>query len=325
MYNASQTFKMTAFSVMEGYKFCLFALFLLLYFLTVVINVVLIAVIHQNKELHQPMNVFTCMLSLNEVYGSTALLPSTMITLLSQTHEVSVQWCAAQVFFLHTYAGAEFCILALMGYDRYLAICYPLHYYSIMSNSRIRKLIVLVGLYPLVVFLCYFSLTLRLRVCGTEMPKLHCVNMELVRNACSIPPYISIVGLALLLFFVVPQVLMIVFSYAQIAKVCLRLQRASQRSAVKTCVPHLVSLLNYTIGSLFEVIQSRFDMSHMATEARIFLSLYFIIIPPVTNPVLYGLGTNLVRIHILKLFVKPKIWKSKISRAAGAQPINQST
>ncbi|KAM8834970.1 olfactory receptor 52K1-like [Synchiropus picturatus] len=307
---------MTAYGVVEGYKFCLFALFLLLYFLTVVLNVVLIAVIHQNKDLHQPMNIFTCMLSVNEVYGSSALLPATMLTLLSRTHEVSVRWCTAQVFFLHTYATAEFCILALMGYDRYLAICYPLHYYSIMSNSRIRKLIVLVGLYPFIIFTCYFSLTLRLRICGTAMPKLHCVNMELVRNACSIPPYISAVGLALITFCVVPQVLMVVFSYAQIARVCLKLQRVSQRSALKTCVPHLLCLLNYTIGGLFEIIQSRFDMSYVATEARLFLSLYFLIITPVANPVLYGLGTNLVRIHILKLFVKPGLWKWKT--AAGA-------
>ncbi|KAM6983448.1 olfactory receptor 52N1-like [Tautogolabrus adspersus] len=306
------TFTMTAYAVMENYKHGLFAVFLLLYLITISLNALLITVIHQNKELHQPMNVFSCLLSFNEIYGSTALLPAVMALLRSDTHETSVKWCMAQVYFLHTYAGAEFCILALMGYDRYVAICYPLHYHSIMSNSKISKLVALTCLYPLILFACYYALTLNLSFCGKEVPKLYCVNFELVKNSCSNVPYISIVGFILILFFVGPQVVMIVFSYMQIARVCRRLLRESRGSALKTCIPHLFSLLNYTIGSLFEIIQTRFNMNHVAEEARIFLSLYFVIMPSVTNPVLYGLGTQIVRVKILKLFIRHKILPSKI-------------
>uniref|UniRef100_A0A3Q3FMU5 Olfactory receptor n=1 Tax=Labrus bergylta TaxID=56723 RepID=A0A3Q3FMU5_9LABR len=301
------TFTMTAYAVMENNKHGLFTVFLLLYLIILTLNTLLITVIHQNKELHQPMNVFTCMLSVNEMYGTTALLPAVMALLMSDTHETSVKWCLAQVYFVQTYGCAEFFILAVMGYDRYVAICYPLHYHSIMSYSKISKLVALASLYPLILFACFYALTLNLSFCGKVVPKLYCVNMEVVKNSCSSVPYISIVGLVLTVFFVVPQLVMIVFSYMQIARVCGKLLRESRGSALKTCIPHLFSLLNYTIGLLFEVIQSRFNMNHVAVGARIFLSLYFIIIPSVANPVLYGLGTQIVRVHILKRFIRHKI------------------
>lgn len=310
------TFTMSAYAVMDNCKHGIFAVFLLLYLIIIVLNSLLITIVCQNKELHQAMNVFSCVLSINEMYGSTTLLPAVMALLISETHEISVKWCMTQVYFLHTYASAEFCILAVMGYDRYIAICDPLYYHSIMSNSKISKLVALVTLYPIIVFACFYSLTLRLSFCGKVVPKLYCVNMELVKNSCSNASYISIVGLVLILFTVVPQILMIIFSYVQILRVCRKLSRESQGNALKTCIPHLLSLLNYTIGSLFEIIQTRFNMSYVAAEIRIFLSLYFVIIPSVANPVLYGLGTQIVRVHILKLFIRHKILPTKVAMAA---------
>ncbi|XP_056267325.1 olfactory receptor 4C45-like [Pseudoliparis swirei] len=156
------TFTMTAYTAMGNYKNGLFTVFLLLYCIIIILNSLLITVIYQNKALHQPMNLFSCMLSMNEIYGSTSLFPAIMFVLMSETHEIVVKWCMAQVYFLHTYASAEFTILAVMGYDRYVAICFPLHYYSIMSHSKIGKLVALAGLYPLIVFGCFYSLTLQL-------------------------------------------------------------------------------------------------------------------------------------------------------------------
>ncbi|XP_077361964.1 olfactory receptor 52Z1P-like [Festucalex cinctus] len=295
------TFTMTAYATLEKHKHVFFCLFFLLYVAAMFLNLLLVTVIHQNKQLHQPMNIFTCMLCFNEICGSSALLLPAMSILLSKTHEIAVNSCISQVYFLHSYATAEFSILALMSYDRFVAICYPLHYYTNMTPSKVTKLIVVVGLYPFVGFACFFSVTLRLSFCGRVIPKLYCVNMELVKNACFIPPYISTVGLALILVFDAPQLVMIIFSYVQIIRVTKKVSRASQVKALKTCGPHLCSVLNFTAACFFEIAQHRFNMSHVAIEARMFLSLYFAIIPTVTNPVLYGLGTDLVRVHIIKL------------------------
>ncbi|XP_029957180.1 olfactory receptor 52K1-like [Salarias fasciatus] len=305
-------FKLTAYESMDKYKHGMFCVFFLLYLAAVVLNSLLISVVHMNPELHHPMNVFACMLSVNEMYGSTALLPAIMALLISETHEVSAKWCSAQVYFLHTYAGGEFCILALMGYDRYVAICYPLHYHTNMSKSKICKLIALAGLYSLIVFGCFYSLTLQLRFCGKVIPKLYCVNMELVKNACSTASYISIAGLSILPLFVVPQLVMIILSYAKIAKVCSKLTKEAQIKALKTCIPHLFSLLNYSIGSCFEIVQTRLNMTHVSVETRSFLSLYFVIMPAISNPVMYGLGIQLVRVYILKLFFKYTILPKRV-------------
>ncbi|XP_037124935.1 olfactory receptor 52Z1-like [Syngnathus acus] len=308
------TFTMTAFATLENHKHVFFTLFFFLYIVTIFLNLLLISTIHQCKQLHQPMNIFASMLCFNEIYGSSALLLPVMSILLSKTHAISVNACLVQVFFLHTFAASELCILALMGYDRYVAICFPLHYHTIMTPSRIYKLIAVVGLYPFIVFGCFFSLTLRLSFCGKFIPKLYCVNMELVKNACSNASLISIVGLGLVVLFLFPQLIMIIFSYAQIIRVCKKLSKDSQVLALKTCVPHLCSVLNYSIASLFEIVQTRFDMSYVPIEARIFLSMYFAIIPPVTNPLLYGLGTYLVRVQIIKLCVKYKLLPLKFAK-----------
>ncbi|XP_077403342.1 olfactory receptor 52K2-like [Vanacampus margaritifer] len=305
------TFTLTAYATLEKHKHVFFFLFFLLYVATMFLNVLLVAVIRQNKQLHQPMNIFACMLCFNEIYGSSSLLLPVMSVLLSKTHEISVNVCMSQVYFLHTYATSEFCILALLAYDRFVAICYPLHYHSIMTPSKVTKLIAVVGLYPFVAFACFFSLTLQLSFCGRVIPKLYCVNMELVKNACSNASHINIVGLLLLGLMVLPQLMMIVLAFAQILRVTKKLSKDSKATALKTCVPHLCSVFNFGIASLFEVVQNRFNMSHTAIEARIFLSVYFAIIPPVTNPVLYGLGTYLVRVHIMKLCVKYKILPTK--------------
>lgn len=311
MKNETLTFTMTAYATFGNYNYGFFVVFLLIYLLILALNSLLIIVIHQNKDLHQPMNVFMCLLSVNEMYGSTALLPSIMFCLISRIYKISVRWCLAQVYFLHTYAAAEFCILALMGYDRYLAICSPLHYHSTMSQSRMGKLVAFTVLYPVVLIGCYFSLSLQLSFCGRAIPKLYCVNMELVKNSCSNVSYISIIGLFLILIFVVPQLLLILFSYMQISRVCWKLKKESRRNALRTCVPHLLSLLSYTIGSLFEIAQTRLDMSYVITEIQILLSLYFIVITPVVNPVVYGLGTQIIRVRLMKLFLGQRILPAK--------------
>lgn len=315
MKNETLTFTMTAYAAFGSYNYGFFVVFLLLFLLILTLNSTLILVIHQNKDLHQPMNVFTCLLSVNEMYGSTALLPSVMFCLISRMYTISVRWCLAQVYFLHTYAAAEFCILALMGYDRYLAICSPLHYHSTMSQARMGKLVAFTVLYPTVLLACFFSLSLRLSFCGRFIPKLYCVNMELVKNSCSNVSYISIVGLVLIFFLVVPQLLLILFSYVQISRVCWKLKKGSRRNALRTCVPHLLSLLNYTIGALFEIVQTRFDMSYIITEIQILLSLYFIVITPVVNPVVYGLGTQLIRVHLIKLLIGRRVLPAKCTKA----------
>ncbi|XP_035290545.1 olfactory receptor 142-like [Anguilla anguilla] len=292
---------LTAFYEMEDLKYLYFIIFLLVYVTIVAENVILIVVIYVHRALHEPMYVFVCNLAFNELYGSTALLPPIMSNLVSETHEVSLPCCQVQIYCLHTYAITEFTILAVMGYDRYVAICHPLQYHSIMSVSKVCKCIAFSWLYPLIAFAVFYALTLQLVFCGSGIEKIYCTNFSLIKLSCTDTTVVSITGLLSLVVYSFPQLAVILYSYIQILKICIRSSKGAQTKALNTCIPHLLALVNYSVGCFFEICQSRLNIAHLHYGARIFLSLYFLIIPPILNPALYGGSIQAIRVRIFKL------------------------
>ncbi len=152
----------------------------MLYMFVLFANTTVIFVVISNKVLHKPMHIFLCHLAVNGIYGSTALLPPLLGTLMSPSHEVSLACCKAQTYFLHTYAIIEFTILSVMCYDRYVAICCPLQYHAIMTITKVYKLIAFSWGYPLVAFALFFILTLRLTICRNIIGRVYCSNYSLV-------------------------------------------------------------------------------------------------------------------------------------------------
>ncbi|XP_047463674.1 olfactory receptor 1-like [Mugil cephalus] len=281
-----------------------FCIFLIIYIIIIVANLVLIGVIYREKTLHEPMYLLVCNLSVNELWGSTALLPALLVNMQSGTYEMSVSSCLIQTYAIHTYAIAEFGILAVMSYDRYVAICYPLSYHTIMSQ-RVVKLIVLMWLYPMLAFLSVFSFTLRLSFCDRVLEKVYCVNYLLVKLSCTNTFAVNIVGLLSVVAFALPQLIMIFYSYTHILKICLlSFIIKSKFKAFRTCTPHLLTIINYTFGCVFETVQGRFNSSHLSYHAKLILSLYFLIFPPLLNPAIYGLSNQLIRARLLKLLCR---------------------
>ncbi|XP_061072387.1 olfactory receptor 52D1-like [Conger conger] len=283
------SFILNAYTELEDHRYLYFTGFLLLFILMVLANVILITVIYIEHCLHEPMYFFMCNLAVNGIYGSISLLPSILGYLLSHTYEISLAACLLQIFCIHSHAAVEFCILAVMGYDRYVATCHPLHYHQLMSHRKVCALIALSWFYSFTVFGLYFILTVQRTFCGMIIEKLHCINFELVKLSCVEISIQSKVGFVVTVFLLVPQLFMILFSYAQILRICLHASKESRGKAIQTCTPHLLAVINYIVGLLFEFIQSRFNMTHVPYKARIFMSLYFLIIPPLSNPVIYGI------------------------------------
>ncbi|XP_061072395.1 olfactory receptor 52K2-like [Conger conger] len=300
------SFILMHFSELEDHRYVYFASFLLLYILMVLSNIILISVIYIEPGLHEPMYFFMCNLAVNGIYGSISLLPSVLGNLMSHTYEISLTYCLLQIFCIHTYAIVEFTILAVMGYDRYVAICHPLHYHQLMSHRKVCTLIALSWFYPYIIFGLYFILTLQRTFCDRIIEKVYCVNFELVKLSCFETTFQSKVGFVVTIFGIVLQLLMILFSYVQILRICLYASKESQTKALKTCTPHLLSVINYTIGCYLEIISSRFNMNHVPYKARIFLSIYFLIFPPLFNPVIYGISIQAIRVQIFKLFITCK-------------------
>ncbi|KAM9729457.1 olfactory receptor 10R2-like [Menidia menidia] len=297
------SFHLTEYYGMEELKSVYFAIFLIVYLTIIIENVLLIEVIYREKSLHEPMYVLLCNLAVNELYGSTALLPALLINILSRSHEISLSFCQLQVFAVHTYAMTEFTILAAMSYDRFVAICYPLYYHTIMSQKLV-KLIVSMWLYPMLAFLIVIIFTLLVPYCGRTIEKVYCANYLLVRLSCTDKFVLNIIGLLSVVLYAGPQLIMIFYSYSHILRICVLSYSTSKFKAFRTCTPHLLAIINYSIGCFFEIAQGRFDSSHMSYNTRLFLSLYFLICPPLLNPAIYGFNTQFMRKRIVRLFSK---------------------
>ncbi|KAM9318558.1 olfactory receptor 11A1-like [Pholidichthys leucotaenia] len=286
-------FTLAAYIDSTHFDFLIFTILLLLYVLILCSNALLIVVICMSRSLHEPMYMFLGSLFVNELYGSTAVFPFLLVQILFDVHTVSVPLCFLQIFGIYTYANVEFCNLAVMSYDRYLAICYPLRYNSLMANSKTAILLSLTWLYPFLAVGVLISLSASLRLCGSIISKVYCDNYSIVKLAC----FDTTINNAYGLFYTavtVCVVLTIFYSYMRILKVCFSGSKQTRQKAVSTCAPHLASLLNFSCGCFFEIVQNRFDMKDTATLLRIFLSLYWLTCQPLFNPVLYGL--NLTKI-----------------------------
>ncbi|KAK0138366.1 Olfactory receptor 11A1 [Merluccius polli] len=297
MVNSSQFpyFILTAYLDMGYLKYFYFVIVLLLYVVIVFANALLIVTICMKRSLHEPMYVFLCSLLVNELYGSAGLFPFLLLQITSDTHTMSTSMCFLQIYCLYTYAHVEFCNLAVMSYDRYLAICCPLHYKARMTSNKVALLIAVIWLYSFIKFLITLCLNLRLTLCGNVIDRLYCHNYYVVKLACSDTTVNNIYGLFGTFLTVLVPLIPILFSYTKILRVCLVSSKETRQKAISTCTPHLASLLNFTFGCCFEILQSRFNMTSFPRLLRIFVSLYFLTIQPLFNPVIYGLRLSTIR------------------------------
>ncbi|XP_031647331.1 olfactory receptor 11A1-like [Oncorhynchus kisutch] len=315
MMNSTQltSFILAGYSDIGHLKYLYFIILTVLYVSIVFANTVLIVVICMERSLHEPMYLFLCSLFVNDLYGTTGLFPALMTHLVSDDHTVSTVCCYIQIFVLYTYGSTEFSNLAVMSYDRYLAICYPLQYNVIMTPSRVCILICVIWLYSFVKFSIQLSLTIRLRLCGNVIDKVYCDNYLVVKLACSTSDATvnNISGLCGIVLSVTVPLITIVFSYIKILTICLKSSIETRQKAFSTCSPHLASLLNFAFGCFLTLLQSRFDspMRNVPTVLHTILSVYYLMCQPLLNPIVYGVRMAKIRQackYILPVGLYPK-------------------
>ncbi|XP_078103269.1 olfactory receptor 11A1-like [Sander vitreus] len=278
------------------FKYLCFMIVMSLYVFIICANLLLIVVICMNRSLHEPMYLFLVSLFVNELYGSTGLFPFLLVQILSDIHTVSAPFCFLQIFFVYSYGSIEYLNLAVMSYDRYLSICYPLQYNTRMTYKKVASLIAITWLLVFFVNFCTLPLIVPLQLCGNIINKVYCDNHSVVKLACSDTTVNNIYGLIVSALSVFVPLILILYTYIKIFKVCYSGSKQTRQKAVRTCTPHLASLINFSFGACFEILQSRFNMSSLPIMVRIFLSLYFLTCPPIFNPVMYGLKLSNIRV-----------------------------
>ncbi|XP_042152539.1 olfactory receptor 11A1-like [Oncorhynchus tshawytscha] len=288
-----EVFRLAAYGDIGQMKYFYFAVVSVLYFVIILANALLIGVICIERSLHEPMYLFLCALFVNQLYGSTGLFPALMFYLLSDTHDISLLYCYLQIYVLYTYAITEFCNLAVMSYDRYISICYPLQYNNIMTPKTICGgvtcgLILLSWVYSFFLNGIVISLSLRLQFCGNVLDRVYCDNYSVVKLACSNTMLNNIWGLLVTVLYISCTICPTIYSYVRILQICLKSSKETKQKAFNTCTPHIASLLNFLFGCLFVVLQGRYDTAHLPPILRTILLVYFLICPPLFNPLMYG-------------------------------------
>ncbi|XP_038132086.1 olfactory receptor 52D1-like [Cyprinodon tularosa] len=275
------------------------------YMIILFCNLTLILTIVMNKSLHEPMYLFLLNFPINDLIGSSALFPQLIKEILVNSKRMEFSACVAQAFFIHIYAAGTVFILSAMAYDRYVAICHPLRYNTVMTNAHIMKIITLVWSSCVIFIAVLFILLLRLRRCRSKLSNPYCDNPSLLTLVCEDKTINNIYGLFISALSQVIANGMVLYTYLRILIACFRTRQSDTKAkALQTCATHLFVFLLLECLGLFTIISYR--VKDVPPQIRRFLGVSTLIFPPTLNPIIYGLKTKEIRDKVIN-FLRMKI------------------
>ncbi|XP_044140132.1 olfactory receptor 52N2-like [Bufo gargarizans] len=287
---------------MSTIRYLYFMLAFFSYILIIITNGGVIITITTHKALQGPMYIFICVLCFNALFGSSAFFPGLFTNLLSNVYTISYSACILQIFCLCIYAHLEMSTLTVMAFDRYVCICNPLRYTIIMSLPMVYKLLAAACCYSVSIIIIQIMLTVRLPLCDTVILKIYCDNWSVVRLSCIDTSINNIYGLFITFCTQIIMLSLILVSYIYILRACSKASQEVISKAMNTCVPQLITTINFATDVLFEVFFYRYVSSIVPYEVRMFISVYSLLVPFTLNPLIYGLKMTELRVRIFKLF-----------------------
>ncbi|CAN0428854.1 unnamed protein product [Rangifer tarandus platyrhynchus] len=281
----------------------LFSLFLSMYLVTVLGNLLIILATSSDSHLHTPMYFFLSNLSVNDICLSTTTIPKMLVNIQTQNQSITYTGCLTQICFVLVFASLESSLLAVMAYDRYVAICHPLRY-TVIMNRQLCGLVIVLPLFIIIMdALLHTLMLLQLSFCtDLEIPLFFCEVVQVIKLACSDTLVNNIlIYLATSIFGGIP-VCGIIFSYIQIVSSVLRMPSASGKyKAFSTCGSHL-SVVSLFYGTGFGVyISSALTNSSRNTAV---LSMMYTVVPQMMNPFIYSLRNKDMKGALKKLIVR---------------------
>ena len=218
-----------------------FSLFLSMYLVTVLENLLIILAINYDPHLYTPMYFFLSNLSFTDICLSTTTIPKMLMNIHTRNQSITYAGCLLQVCFVLVFASLDSCILSAMAYDRYVAICHPLKY-TVIVNSRLCCLLILLSLFTSIVDALLHSLMLlQLSFCtDLEIPLFFCEVVQVIKLACSDTLINNILIYFVASLFAGVPLFGIIFSYIQIVSSILKMSSSGRKyKAVSTCGSHL--------------------------------------------------------------------------------------
>ncbi|XP_053095818.1 olfactory receptor 51I1-like [Pangasianodon hypophthalmus] len=271
-------------------------------------NMTLLLTIALNQKLHKPMYILLFHMPINDIVGASAFFPQMISSILSQNRSITYSACYVQAFLVHLYGSGTLLILTAMAYDRYIAICYPLKYNTMMSPNNLLKIILTIWSLDFTMIGLLLALSYRQEICNTRIVDTFCNNPSLMKLICGDIRLNNYYGLFITVFLQGLSVFIVLFTYIQILITCISKRQTDAKSkAIQTCGTHLVVFLCVEFNALFALISHRFE--NVSQYLRRAFGMSVMIFPPFLNPLIYGLKTKEIRQNITVFFHK-KIFQS---------------
>ncbi|EDL89437.1 rCG29335 [Rattus norvegicus] len=266
----------------------IFGLFLSMYLVTVTGNLLIIVAIIVDAHLHTPMYIFLSNLSFVDICFTSTTVPQMLVNIHTQSKVITYAGCITQMYFLLLFSGLDIFLLTVMAYDRYVAICHPLHYMIIMNTRRCGLLILACWIIGVLNSLLHSFLVLRLSFCtNLEIPHFFCELNQVVHQACSDTFINDMVIYITAMLLAVGPLSGILYSYSKIVSSIRAISSAQGKyKAFSTCASHLsvVSLFYCTLLGVY--LSSAVTQNSHATATA---SLMYTVVTPMLNPFIYSL------------------------------------
>lgn len=274
-----------------------------LYLVSILGNCTVLFIIKTEPSLHEPMYLFLSMLALTDLGLSLCTLPTVLGIFWAGARAIGHDACFAQLFFIHCLSFLESSVLLSMAFDRFVAICRPLHYASVLTGAVIGRMgLASVGRSVALIFPLPFMLK-RFAYRGTPvLSHPYCLHQEVMKWACADIRANSIYGMFVIVSTVGVDLLLILLSYVLILCSVLSIASRTQRlKALNTCVAHICAVLLFYIPMIGLSVIHRFGKQapHLV---QVVMGFVYLLFPPLMNPIVYSVKTKQIRDRVIRAF-----------------------
>ncbi|XP_032062729.1 olfactory receptor 14C36-like [Aythya fuligula] len=292
-------FLLLAFADTRELQLLHFALFLGIYLAALLGNGLILSAVACHHRLHTPMYFFLLNLALLDVGSISTTLPKAMANALWDTRAISYQGCAAQVFFLVFFFSSEYYLLTVMAYDRYVAICKPLHYGSLLGSRACAQMAAAAWGSGFLNAVLHTATTFSVPLCrGNAVDQFFCEISQILKLSCS-DAYLREFGILVFsVFLVLGCFVFIVVSYVRIFRAVLRISSSQGRhKAFSTCLPHMAVISLFVSTATVAYLK---PPSISSPSLDLVMAVLYSVVPPAMNPLIYSVRNQELRNALIK-------------------------
>ncbi|XP_069915428.1 olfactory receptor 7A17-like [Oryctolagus cuniculus] len=281
----------------------IFGLFLSMYLVTVAGNLLIILAILSDPQLHTPMYFFLSNLSLVDICFTSTTIPKMLVNIQMQSQAISYAGCITQMYFFIAFAGLDDFLLTVMAYDRFVAICHPLHYTVIMNPRLCVQLVLMCWIITVLHGLLHSLLVLQLSFCANlEIPQFFCEVNQVIHSACSDTFLNDLVLYFAAVLLAGGPLAGILYSYSKVISSIRAISTAQGKDkAFSTCASHL-SVISLFYGTSIGVYLSAGAAPSSASTAT--ASVMYTVVTPMLNPFIYSLRNTDMKRALKRLLVR---------------------